>query len=228
MNQPLIIVTGASSGIGEAIAKVFSKAGFPVALLARSLKAMEALGLPNALCIETDVTDINSVRKAIAQAEEKFGPVDCLINNAGYAKGGDFLDISHDDRKKTMEVNVLGVINGIESVLPGMRKRKAGTIINITSLADRHARPHVTSYAASKAAVKSLTESLRMGNAQYGIRISMIAPAKISTPMVMQGSGSNDHLIAVEEMAGIVLWVYQQPKSICIRDMVVAPTSYEP
>ncbi len=227
MNKPLIIITGASSGIGAEVAKAFSHAGYCLGLLARNMKAMEDLQLPNAICIATDVVDANGVNYAISQAESQFGPVDCLINNAGFSQHGEFTHIAHAEHERMVTVNFLGVINGIEAVLPGMQQRKSGTIINVSSLADRHPRPQAATYAATKAGVKSLSDSLRMANAKYGIRICNVAPAKIKTPMIQLSSLSDDQTISAENMAKTILWIYEQPKTICIRDMVIAPTYYE-
>ncbi len=229
MKKPLVVITGASQGIGAALAKIFSKQGYSLGLLSRNLTAMEALNLPNTICIETDVTDISSFKQAIFQAEEKFGPVDCLINNAGTSIPGDFTAIESHEHEKMVQLNVMGVIHGIESVLQNMQTRKMGTIINISSLSDRTSRPQMATYAATKAAVKSLTESLRMANAQYGIRICNVSPAKILTPLLLAVNPvkNNQPVIAVEDFAKTVLWIYQQPQSICIRDMVIAPTYYE-
>jgi NADP-dependent 3-hydroxy acid dehydrogenase YdfG len=117
MNKSLVIITGASSGIGAAAAQIFSQAGYPVGLIARNLEAMEKLNLPNALCQSVDVTDHDALREAIKRAENKWGPVDCLINNAGFAKGGDFLNVLHDVHGTTVKVNILGVINGCANLL---------------------------------------------------------------------------------------------------------------
>lgn len=227
MNKPLVIITGASSGIGAGIAKIFSQAGYKLGLLARNVNKMENLKLPNAMCIAADVTDAEAVNYAVREAEKRFGAVDCLINNAGFAKGGTFTELSHTEHESTVQVNLLGVISGIEAVLPGMQQRKIGTIINISSVADRNARPNLPTYAATKAAIKSLSESLRMANAKYGIRVCNIAPAKIKTPLMMASNLSDDYIIAVEDIAKTVLWIYQQPQAICIRDLVIAPTFYE-
>lgn len=227
MKKPLIIITGASSGIGAGLAKVFSEAGYPVGLLARNLAAMEALNLPNTCCIETDITDIAQVKAATQKAEKRFGPTECLINNAGFGKGGDFTEVSHQDHETMIGVNINGVINGIEAVLPGMRERKSGTIINVSSVADRNARPNLSVYAATKAAVKSLSESLRMANAKYGIRICNLAPAKIQTPLLISSGLNPEQIISVENVAATILWMFEQPKGVCIRDLVIAPTYYE-
>lgn len=226
-HKPLIIITGASSGIGAEIAKQFSQVGFSLGLLARNFKALEELNLPDALCLETDVTDILAFKNAIIEAEKKFGPVNGLINNAGFAKSGDFASIAHTEHEAMVRVNILGVINGMEAVLPSMQSRKSGTIINISSLADRNARPELATYAATKAAVKSLSESIRMANAKYGIRVCNVAPAKVKTSLLRQSNLNDEQLISVEDMAKAILWIYQQPQHICIRDMVIAPTYYE-
>lgn len=227
MTKPLVIITGASSGIGAATANIFSQSGYPLALLARNKQAMEKLNLPESLCLEVDITDYQSLQEAIQSAEVMYGPTDCLINCAGTVFAGDFVELSHEQHEQTIKVNLNGLMNGIEIVLPGMRERKTGTIINISSLADRCSRPNIASYAASKAAVKSLTESLRMANARYGIRFCNLAPAKIDTPMVIKAQIHDDQIIPVEDFAKAILWVYQQPQNICIRDMVFSPTAYE-
>lgn len=228
MTLPLVIITGASSGIGAALAKLFAQSGYRLGLLSRNMKAMEALALPHAMCVGTDVTKIDSIQAAVTQIESQFGGVDCLINNAGFAMGGSFNDVSHTDHVRMMEVNLLGTMNTMEVILPGMQARKTGTIINVSSVADRSVRPLLSTYAATKAAVKSLSESLRVANAKYGIRVCNIAPAKVKTPLVMMANIAEGELIAAEDIAKTILWIYQQPQSICIRDLVIAPTAYEP
>jgi NADP-dependent 3-hydroxy acid dehydrogenase YdfG len=108
-----------------------------------------------------------------------------------------------------------------------MRAHKKGTIINVSSLSDRRARPQNPVYAATKAAVASLTESLRMANASMGIRFCNIAPAKIHSPMWDEPFNPVDFVNA-ETFAETLLWIYQQPQAVCIRDMLIAPTNYEP
>lgn len=226
-SKSLIIITGASSGIGAGLAQVFSAAGYALGLLARNSKAMEVFNLPHALCLSVDVRDFHTVEQAIKTCEEKFGAVDCLINNAGFGKNGEFNTLTHGEHELMVQTNLMGVINSIEAVLPRMQLRKTGSIINISSLADRHARPDLATYAASKAAVKSLTESLRMANAKHGIRFCNVAPAKVDTPLLVQSNLGNEHIISVEALAKAILWIYEQPSAICIRDIVIAPTYYE-
>ncbi|MBP9777842.1 MAG: SDR family oxidoreductase [Rickettsiaceae bacterium] len=228
MNKPLVIITGASSGIGSAMAKIFSVSGYSLGLIARNLDAMKNLNLPNSICLSADVSNKAALENAINAIKEKLGPVDCLINNAGVVKTGDFTAIDHNDNENMIKVNLLGLMNGIEIVLPSMVVRRSGTIINISSIADRNARPKLAVYAATKSAVKSLTESLRMANAKHGIRICNLAPAKIKTPMLIEANINDDEVISSNDLARAALWIYQQPQNICIRDLVIAPTCYEP
>lgn len=230
MTKPLVIITGSSSGIGAAMAKIFSEAGYPLGLFARKKDAIEALGISNSICLSVDVTNLDALADAVHQAENRFGHTDCLINNAGYAKLGDFCETPHDEHDRMINVNILGVINGIETVLSGMRERKSGTIINVSSVADRNARPNGATYAATKAAIKSLTESLRMANAKHGVRFCNLAPAKIMTPLLqqIQQNINENEVIDAEDLARAALWMYQQPQNICVRELVFAPTYYEP
>jgi NADP-dependent 3-hydroxy acid dehydrogenase YdfG len=228
MNKSLVVITGASSGIGASMAKVFSSTGYPVCLLSRNQAVMEKLNLQNAFCLSVDVTDLEAFRKAIDLAEDKFGPVDLLCNNAGFVKAGDFINVTHEMNETMVDVNLKGVINGLEIILPRMRERQRGTIINTSSVADRNARPNLAVYAATKAAVKSLTESLRMANAKYGIRICNLAPAKIRTPMLISTTLPADEVVEPDDVAHAALWMYEQPQNICIRDLVIAPTFYDP
>ena len=133
MDKPLIAITGASSGIGMAVAKVFSLAGYPLLLMARRIKVMEELALPNSLCCQVDVTDYEAVSDAIDQGEAQFGFVDGLINNAGYAVGGEFTEVDLEKHHYTIQVNIQGTINCMYAVLPSMRRQSHGTIINISS-----------------------------------------------------------------------------------------------
>lgn len=227
MQKPLVIITGASSGIGAATAKIFSAANYPLGLFSRNLAAMQALNLPQSICLSVDVRNAQALQDAVKTAEEMFGPTDCMINNAGYAKSGDFLAISQEDHESMLAINVMGVINGVTAVLSGMRERKRGTIINVSSLADRVARPHIATYAASKAAVKSLSTSLQQSNAKYNIRITNLAPGKILTPILTAAKIDVANSLPAELLAKMILWIYEQPQELCIRDLLFAETMYE-
>ena len=122
--KKLVVITGASSGIGEAIARKLSEAGHPLLLLARRIDRLEALNLPNTLCEAVDVTDVTSFETALNKAETAYGPTDLLVNNAGVMLLGQ-ADVQDPAEWKTMfDVNVLGLLNGIHLVLKSMKERK--------------------------------------------------------------------------------------------------------
>ncbi|MGL5038008.1 MAG: SDR family oxidoreductase, partial [Aeromonas sp.] len=137
MSKSLVVITGASAGIGAAIARAFSAAGHPLLLLARRIEPMLALNLPHALCISVDVTDTAAMKAAVLQAEAKFGPVGGLVNNAGVMLLGQADVQDPAEWQQMLNINVMGVLNGVHAVLAGMKERRSGTIINISSIAGR-------------------------------------------------------------------------------------------
>ena len=187
MNQvtkSLVVITGASSGIGAAMAKSFSAAGHPLLLLARRVEAMQALELPNSLSISVDVTDGAAIKTAITQAEAQFGPVGCLINNAGVMLLGQIDVQDPNEWSRMLNINVMGVLNGIHAVLADMKARKTGTIINVSSVAGRKTFPNHAAYCATKFAVHALTENIREEVAMDDVRLITIAPGAVETELL--------------------------------------------
>lgn len=236
MSQPLVVITGASSGIGEALARKFSALGHSLLLLARREDRMQALGLPNAMVRSVDVTDKAAVDAAIAEAEAEFGPVDCLVNNAG------LMLLSNVDRQDASEwspmlnINIQGVLNGIDAVLQGMKQRKQGTIVNISSIAGFKPLAGHAVYCGTKHAVHAISESLRQEMAEKDVRVVTIAPGAVNTELLShisneklragyeQWQGSIDGGLDPQQVADAVAFAYQQPASVCIRELVIAPT----
>ena len=158
---PLAIVTGASSGIGEATARALAERGHPLLLVARRRDRLEALGLRDALCREVDVRDTASLRAAIEEATAKYGPPDLLVNNAGVMYLGDIADQDPGQFQDMFDVNVVALLAATQIVLPGMKQRGGGTIINIGSIAGRNVYGNHTAYCGTKFAVHAISESLR-------------------------------------------------------------------
>jgi NADP-dependent 3-hydroxy acid dehydrogenase YdfG len=234
MAAPLVIITGASHGIGRALAQAFAREGHALLLIARHEEAIEGLADVPHRFVEADVTDFPRLQAAVAEAEAAFGPVDCLVNNAGFLHLGDFRSRPADDLDLDIDVLFKGVVHGIRAVLPGMSARKCGTIINVSSIGDRKPGPSGETYHASKAAVRSLSESLQQAEAKNNVRVINIAPGFVKTN-IHAGMGmsfedysrqlGNPEFIAPERIADIILYCYKQPQSICIRDLVVMPTT---
>lgn len=155
--KKLVVITGASSGIGEAIARRLSAEGHPLLLLARRVERLEALNLPNTLCARVDVTEQASFEAAIANAEAEFGPADALINNAGVMLLGQIDTQDASEWKRMFDVNVLGLLNGMQAVLAPMKARNTGTIINISSIAGKKTFPDHAAYCGTKFAVHAIS-----------------------------------------------------------------------
>ncbi len=232
MDKPLAVITGASAGIGRAVADAFGHAGHPVLLLSRHI-APPPPGTDRVRTARVDVADAPALAHAIAQAEAVFGPTGILINNAGMLGIGAFEDRALADMEREIDVLLRGVIHGIKAVLPGMIARKGGTIVNISSIGDRKPGPTGEIYHACKAAVRSLGESLQQAEARHGVRVINVAPGLIKTGIHAHMGISfeeysrrlgNPTFIAAEELAEIVLFCATRPPHVCIRDIVVMPT----
>ena len=240
MNKPLVVITGASSGIGEATAKRFSKAGFPLLLIARRLERLEALELPNTVCAKVDVCDADAFRSAIAEAEANYGPVECLVNNAGVMLLGDLADQEPAEWKTMYDVNVLALLTGMQAVLAPMRARNSGTIINVSSIAGRKSFSGHAAYCGTKSAVHAISETVREEVAETGVRVITIAPGAVETELL--GHTTSDEIkkgytdwkdsiggvMVADDIARSVLFVFEQPQSVCIRELVITPTRQAP
>jgi len=238
--KKLIVITGASSGIGEAIARRLSDDGHPLLLLARRVERLEALNLPNTLCAKVDVTDKTSFEQAIAKAENVYGPADGIVNNAGMMLLGQ-LDTQDASEWKTMfDVNVIGVMNGMQAVLSPMKARNSGTIINISSIAGRKTFGNHAAYCGTKFAVHAITENVREEVAASNVRVTTIAPGAVETELLSHTT-SDDIKAGYEEwkdgmggalvpddIARAVSFAMAQPQGVCIREIVLAATRQEP
>ncbi|MGB0359920.1 MAG: SDR family oxidoreductase [Endozoicomonas sp.] len=240
MTKPLIVITGASSGIGEAIAKQFSGLGHPLLLLARRLDRLESLNLPNTLSRKVDITDRESFKSAIKEAEEVYGPVDCLVNNAGIMLLGQASTQKPEEWDTMLDVNVKGLLNGIHCVLKSMQDRKNGTIINISSVAGIKGFPNHAAYCGTKFAVHGISETLREEVSDDNVRVVVIAPGAVETELL--GHTTSDDIITGYEgwkdsiggallsndIANCVSFAYGMPQNVCLREIVVAPTRQQP
>ena len=238
--KQLIVITGASSGIGAAMAQAFSAKGHPLLLLARRVEPMQALALENSLSISVDVTDADAMKAAIAEAEAKFGPVGCLINNAGVMLLGSADVQDPAEWSRMLNINVMGVLNGIHAVLADMKARKTGTIINVSSVAGRKTFPNHAAYCATKFAVHALTENIREEVAMDDVRMITIAPGAVETALLSHTTseeikdGYNDWkefmggVMDPTAVADAAVFAFEQPQNVCVREIVLAPTRQQP
>jgi NAD(P)-dependent dehydrogenase (short-subunit alcohol dehydrogenase family) len=188
----VIAITGAARGIGLATATALRAAGARVAIgdidRDAAIRAAEALG-SDVLAASLDVTDSASFRDFLALAERELGPLDVLINNAGIMPIGPMLDEPESLAQRVVEINILGVLTGMKLALPGMLQRGGGHIVNIASIAGKSPVPGGASYAASKAAIVSLTETARVEFAGKGIDFTCVMPSFTATELIAGTKG---------------------------------------
>ena len=234
--KPLIAITGASSGIGAAMAKRFSDAGHPLLLLARRVEKLEALNLANTLCRAVDVTNPDALQSAIREAEEIYGPVDLMVNNAGVMLLGQIDTQDPTEWKKMFDVNVIGLLHGVQSVLSDMKARKGGTILNISSIAGRKSFPNHAAYVGTKFAVSAMSENIREEVADDNVRVMTICPGVVGTELIDHTTDEqikSDYAdwresiggaLEPDDIARTAEFMYGQPQGMNIREVGVGPT----
>jgi NAD(P)-dependent dehydrogenase (short-subunit alcohol dehydrogenase family) len=189
----LAVVTGSSSGIGLATAVALARGGHTVAATMRNLESaadLRKIAAEEQLAIDIeklDVDDDASVREAFAKVVAHHGPIDVLVNNAGIPGGGAIEETPLEEFRRVMETNYFGALRCIKEVVPGMRERRRGTIVNVTSIAGRTASAPMASYAASKWALEALSECLAQEMRAFNVRVAIVEPGVIATPIFGKG-----------------------------------------
>lgn len=208
------LITGGGKGIGRAIAIALAKEGVDIALLGRSTGPLEevaeevtAHGVKAAFAI-ADVGDIDAVNTAVQKISEAFDTIDILINNAGIASFGNFMELEPAQWENIIRVNLLGVYYVTRAILPGMIERQTGDIINISSTAGQRGAPLTSAYSASKFGLLGLTESLMLEVRKHNIRVSALTPSTIATDMAKElklTDGNPDKVLQPEDLAEFVV-----------------------
>lgn len=183
------IVTGAATGIGEAIARRLSAAGASVAVadIDEAAAAATAAQIPNAFPVHIDITSADSVSKAVAAVVAKFGKIDILVNNAGTAgKVGTLVDQTEEEWRRVIDINLMGVFLCTRAVMPLLRKQGYGRVVNLASIAGKEGNPNMSAYSATKAAVIGFTKSVAKEVATENICVNAVAPAVVQTKILDQ------------------------------------------
>lgn len=230
------LVTGASSGIGEATARSFHAAGFKVALLARRTDRIEAIAAElgdGAVAIAADVTDRDAIVAAAARIRRDLGRVDILVNNAGIMLLGPFSSEQRDDYRRMVDVNLLGAITTTEVFLDQLVDG-GGDIVNISSVAGRTARAGNGVYAATKWAINGWSESLRQ-ELLPDVRVTLIEPGVVATelPTHITHEATNTAVnemyaqatVTAEDVAEIITFTVQRPKHLAINEILLRPAT---
>lgn len=204
------LITGAGRGIGRAAAIALAKEGVNIGLLGRTIENLEKMVDElsqydvNVSAAAADVADLEAVTHAVEHIKSDLGSVDILINNAGIAKFGGFLELSPDEWESIIQVNLMGVYNVTRAVLPEMIEQKSGDIINIASTAGQKGAPVTSAYSASKFAVLGLTESLMLEVRKHNIRVSALTPSTVATDLAIETNltdGNPEKVMQPEDLA---------------------------
>ena len=237
----VVVITGASSGLGEATARLLSAEGASVVLGARRVNRIQSLADElnakggKALALATDVTNHEQVKNLVDAAVQKFGRIDVIINNAGIMPHSPLERLKIDDWNRTIDVNIKGVLYGIAAALPYMKQQKAGHIINVSSVAGHKVTPNGAVYCATKHAVRALSEGLRVEVKPYNIRTTIISPGAVATelpnsitePDVAAGVSKfyKETAIPADSFARAVAFAMSQPEDVDINEILFRPTS---
>lgn len=189
----LVVITGASSGIGAACAQLFSEKGHPLLLLARRVDRMESQRLPCCVCAGADVTDLAALTTAVSQAKTQLGVahVDCIINNAGVMLLGKAHHLRDPDEwQKLLDVNGMGAMSGIRAVIGEFMERRAGTVVSVSSIAGKKTFGDHGVYCATKFGIHPLTKTFRAEYAKYNIKFVVIAPGVAETELLSHTTDS--------------------------------------
>ena len=229
MNK-VVLITGASSGIGRETAKLFQAKNWKVAATMRSPdEAGELQKIVDIECIALDVTDVDSIRSAVAETLDKFGRIDAVVNNAGFAVVGPFEAATQEQIDRQMQVNVYGVMNVCREVLPYFREQKRGYIVNIASMGGRMTFPLYSIYHASKWALEGFSEALQYEVKEFGIKVKIIEPGPIKTDFYdrSQSVAHKEGLTAYDRFVQRAMPNIQKAGETAPDGKVVAETIYQ-
>ncbi len=239
----VVVITGASSGLGEATARLLSTEGATVVLGARRFDRLQSLAEEltgrggKALAMPTDVTDCNQVKRLVDTAVETYGRVDVMLNNAGLMPLSPLERLKVDEWDRMIDVNLKGVLYGIAAALPHMKRQQAGHIINVSSVAGHKVRAGGAVYAATKHAVRALSEGLRQEVKSYNIRTTVISPGVVASELPHSATDADvaanlqkmyDQLaIPADSFARAVAFAMSQPEDVDINEILFRPTRQE-
>ena len=239
----VVVITGASSGLGEAAARLLSAHGATVVLGARRVERIRSLvnelsgNGSKALAIATDVTHCEQVKRLVDAAVQAYGRIDVMINNAGLMPSSPLERLKIDDWDRMIDVNIKGVLYGIAAALPYMKQQKAGHIINVSSVAGHKVRPGGVVYAATKHAVRVISEGLRQEVKPYNIRTTVISPGAVATELPDSATEPDiaesfrkfyeDIAIPADSFARAVAFALSQPEDVDVNEILFRPTRQE-
>jgi NADP-dependent 3-hydroxy acid dehydrogenase YdfG len=240
IKDKVVVITGASSGLGEATSRHLARHGAKLMLGARRLERLQALaselGLGGEAAVQTDVTQCEQVKRLVDRAIQLHGRIDVIINNAGQMPQSPLERGKVEDWDRMIDVNIKGVLYGIAAALPHMKAQKSGHIINVSSVAGHKVRPGSAVYAATKTAVRVLSEGLRQEVKPYNIRTTVISPGAVATELPDSVTEPDiaanirkayEIAIPADSFANMVIFAMSQPEDVDVNEILFRPTRQE-
>ncbi|MFC5682854.1 3-ketoacyl-ACP reductase [Flavobacterium sp. MAHUQ-51] len=228
------LITGAGKGIGKAIALALAKEGVNVILIARTQEEIDNVAAKarslrvKALALTADVADIDSVNAAVEKALAEFKTIDIVVNNAGIAAFGKFLELEPKEWERIIQVNLMGAYYVTRAVLPGMMERQTGDIINISSTAGLAGNAMTSAYSASKFALLGMTDSLMQEMRKYNIRVTALTPSTVATDMAKNlnlTDGNPEKVMQSEDMAELIIAQLKLNRRVFIKNSSIWSTN---
>jgi NADP-dependent 3-hydroxy acid dehydrogenase YdfG len=240
IKDKIVVITGASSGLGEAAARALAQNGAKLVLGARRMDRLKALAselsLGDKAAVETDVSNFDQVKHLVDHAVKVHGKVDVVLNNAGLMPLSPLERLKIEEWDRMIDVNIKGVLYGIAAALPHMKAQKSGHIINVSSVAGHKVRPTSTVYSATKHAVRVISEGLRQEVKPYNIRTTIISPGAVSSELLetitdaeVAKNADNIRKMAIpaDSFASMVLFAMSQPENVDVNEILFRPTVQE-
>lgn len=228
------LITGAGKGIGKAVAIALAKEGVNIVLIARTQADIDEVAQEintygiKTLALTADVADINSVNLAIEKAIASFQTIDILINNAGIAAFGKFLELEPSEWERIIQVNLMGVYYVTRAILPNMIERQTGDIINISSTAGLNGNALTSAYSASKFALLGLTDSLMQEMRKHNIRVTALTPSTVATDMAKElnlTDGNPEKVMQAEDIAELLIAQLKLNRRVFIKNSSIWSTN---
>lgn len=240
IKDKVIVITGASSGLGLAAARRLAQQGACLVLGARRIERLQQLADElngeghRAIAVEADVTRLDDVKRLVDSAVQAFGRVDVMVNNAGLMPISALERLKVEDWERTIDVNIKGVLYGIAAALPHMQRQMSGHFVNVASVAGHKIMPNGTVYSASKFAVRALSEGLRQEVKPWNIRTTILSPGAVDTELPasiteadvakgMQGFYQST-AISADSFARAIIFAIEQPEDMDVNEIVFRPT----
>uniref|UniRef100_A0A832H1T2 SDR family oxidoreductase n=1 Tax=Oscillatoriales cyanobacterium SpSt-402 TaxID=2282168 RepID=A0A832H1T2_9CYAN len=235
LTEQRALITGASSGIGKSTAIAFAQKGIHLALVSRNQSKLEAVAEQaasygvSAKAYPVDLQEVHHVKERIAAIADEVGPIDILVNNAGIAYTGMLADMPLEDWQQVLNLNLTSVFQCIQAILPGMRRHRRGTIINVASVAGHQTFPNWGAYCVSKFGLVALSKTLAAEERANGIRVVTVSPGSVNTPIwdteTVDADFDRSQMLTPEIVAQTILYAALLPEQAVIEELTLMPNA---